>query len=74
MYGVGFVGGFWAPVADISSGARYALYYVDGYASPSVYYYRGFGFSIRCVARPVVSSESEGGGDEPDPGPKGPNN
>jgi len=59
---VGSGGGFWSPVADGSDDARDAYFGVDGDAGPSGDYVRGDGVSVRCIARPVVTSVSEGGG------------
>ena len=59
---VGSVGNFWSPVAGSVGLARDASFNVDGEALPSIYGSRGNGISVRCVARPVVSSISEGGG------------
>ena len=60
--GVGSDGYFWSPVADGSYDARGAYFGVDGGASPSGLSDRGGGISVRCIARPVVTSESDGGG------------
>ena len=68
--GVGGGGGCWSPVADGAGNARLADFDVGGGAGPSNGGYRGYGYSVRCVARPVVSSLSEGGGGG---GPLGPN-
>ena len=67
---VGYDGNFWSPVPGGSDTARYGYFYVGGYVNPSVGNSRSYGYSVRCVARPVVSSDSGGGGG----GPKGPNN
>ncbi len=67
---VGGVGGYWSPVAGGAVRARVALFGVNGGANPSRNDDRGGGYSVRCVARPVVSSDSEGGGGG---SPKGPN-
>ena len=61
---VGGSGSFWSPVADGSGYARYAYFYVDGYAYPSGNVDRGHGDSVRCVARPVAGSGSGSGGGE----------
>ena len=60
--GVGYDGGFWSPVAGGSDDARYAYFDVDGGAGPSYGNGRYYGNSVRCIARPVVTSVSEGGG------------
>ena len=70
LYVVGGDGYFWSPVPDGSYYAGYGAFTVDGYVSPSDHGIRYGGLSVRCVARPVVSSGSGGGGG----GPKGPNN
>ena len=62
LLNVGIDGGFWSPVVGDEISARGAFFGVDGNADPSYYGLRGGGTSIRCVARPVVSSTSEGGG------------
>ena len=59
---VGAGGGFWAPVPDGNNAARYAGFDVDGYVYPSDYYDRNYGYSVRCILRPVVNSVSDGGG------------
>ena len=59
---VGDVGFFWAPVPDGSANARLAYFAVAGYVDPSFNYDRGYGNSVRCILRPVVNSESDGGG------------
>ena len=69
LYNVGYGGGFWSPVPIGSGIARYGYFNVDGYVNPSDGSNRYFGNSVRCVARPVVSSDSGGGGG----GPEGPN-
>ena len=69
--GVGLVGGFWSPVVDGSGDARGAYFNVDGYVGPSDGNYRGNGYSVRCVARPVSSTTSESGGGGGG-GPEGP--
>ena len=69
LYGVGLDGYFWSPVPNGSNGARGGGFYVDGGdVSPSVRSGRYNDNSVRCVARPVVSSVSGGGGG----GPEGP--
>lgn len=67
---VGVDGGFWSPVPDGSYGARDGGFGVDGDVNPSGVSNRLGGRSVRCVARPVVSSVSGGGGG----GPEGPFN
>ena len=62
LYGAGGDGNFWSPIARDAGRARGASFDVDGYANLSDIDYRGGGNSVRCVARPVVSSVSEGGG------------
>ena len=59
---VGNDGGFWAPVPDGSGRVRGAYFDVDGGASPSAYRHRSYGYSVRCILRPVVNSVSDGGG------------
>ena len=59
---VGGGGSFWSPVAGGSDGARSAAFDVDGFASPSDDGFRDYGYSVRCVARPVAGSVSESGG------------
>ena len=56
LLGVGFGGSFWSPVVIGSSSARGAYFYVDGFVYPSGYRGRGYGGSVRCVARPVSST------------------
>ena len=53
---VGYDGYFWSPVADGSSYARYAYFVVDGGSYPSVLSVRDYGYSVRCIARPVAGS------------------
>ena len=69
LYGAGLVGGFWSPVANNVDTAGGAVFNVDGNTYPSSLGYRGHGYSVCCVARPVVSSGSGGGGGG---GPEGP--
>ena len=69
LFGVGLGGNFWSPVPDGSGLARGGLFGVDGVVGSSDGSGRGDGNSVRCVARPVVSSVSGGGGG----GPLGPN-
>ena len=59
---VGYAGYYWSPVADGADFARNAFFVVVGYSGPSVNFNRENGYSVRCVARPVASSESGGGG------------
>ena len=59
---VGNDGNYWSPVANGSNNARNANFNVDGNSNPSNNDNRGNGISVRCVARPVASSDSEGGG------------
>ena len=42
-------GFYWSSVGCNSSNA-YNQYFVSGYVNPSNYYYRYYGFSLRCVA------------------------
>ena len=61
---VGASGGFWSPVVRSSVDAYYAGFGMDGGAGPSVSFFRDYGDSVRCVARPVTSTlqwESGGG-------------
>ncbi len=60
--GVGVGGAFWSPVVYDRYAAGYAYFGVDGGSVPSDYSGRINGYSVRCVARPVSSSISEGGG------------
>ena len=53
---VGSDGTFWSPVADGSSVAWDAAFSVDGYSYPSVGLDRYYGYSVRCIARPVAGS------------------
>ncbi len=67
-YGVGLFGLFWSPVPNGSGSAGAGNFYVDGSVYPSGLDVRGDGGSVRCVARPVVSSVSgsgSGGGEVP---------
>ena len=68
LFGVGGGGLFWSPVPGGSSYAGDGYFNVDGGDIPSDGGDRLDGDSVRCVARPVVSSDSGGGGG----GPKGP--
>ena len=68
LYDVGSFGVFWSPVVDFEIFVRSAYFYVDGGAGPSGAGNRGDGSSIRCVARPVSSSISGGGGGSEEPG------
>ena len=62
LYDVGYDGVFWSPVAEGSSNAERARFYVDGLSEPSDRSYRGEGYSVRCMARPVAGSLSGSGG------------
>ena len=53
---VGAYGNFWSPVVSSSYNAYFADFYMDGGAAPSDYLDRDYGYSIRCVARPVTST------------------
>ncbi len=55
IYGVGFDGNFWSAVAAGSTDARAAAFYVVNSTYPTNIYVRGNAFSVRCIARPVVS-------------------
>ena len=66
--GVGGDGGFWSPIPDGSGDAGYAYFGIDGDSYPSDSGSQYYGYSVRCIARPVISSDSGGGGG----GPKGP--
>ena len=68
---VGSGGYFWSPVVNNSYSARSAYFGVDGYVNPSDFDDRGYGSSVRCVARPVSSTTSESGGGGGG-GPEGP--
>ena len=59
---VGGIGYFWEPVPYGSAYAGHAGFGVDDYVDPSVSNSRYFGYSVRCILRPVVNSESDGGG------------
>ena len=72
LLGVGSGGLFWSPVVSVSGDARGASFRVDGDVYPSDLGDRGYGNSVRCVARPVSSTTSESGGGGGG-GPKGPN-
>ena len=54
--GVGAYGGFWSPVVRSSYNAYSADFNMGGGAGPSGDVDRGYGYSIRCVARPVTST------------------
>ncbi|MBR6505511.1 hypothetical protein IKT18_01540 [Candidatus Saccharibacteria bacterium] len=56
---VGSGGGFWSSIAYNEVRAGYAGFDTGGYADPSYGDYRDYGLSVRCVARPVVSSWSD---------------
>ena len=61
---VGGGGDFWSPVVYNDGYAHLADFNTYGYVSPDVGDYRGRGFSVRCVARPVASTVSfDTGGD-----------
>ena len=64
--GAGAFGNFWSPVVLTSDYAYLAAFDMYGGAHPSGNFLRGFGNSIRCVARPVTSTLEwgSGGGDE----------
>ena len=62
LVNVGSDGYFWAPVPGGSDFARGAYFNIDGLIAPSGYYYRHSGYSVRCILRLVVNSESDGGG------------
>ena len=73
LLGVGGGGYFWSPVVDDSGDAGDAYFGVGGYVDPSGSDDRGYGSSVRCVARPVSSTTSESGGGGGG-GPEGPSN
>ena len=60
MGGVGAHGNFWSPVVYDGDVAGDALFNVDGGSHPSDYDSWSYGNSVRCIARPVVSSILDG--------------
>ena len=56
LVAVGYDGIFWSPVADGSRYARGADFNVVGNSYPSGNYDREYGYSVRCIARPVAGS------------------
>ena len=64
---VGYDGVFWSPVVRSVTDARLAYFDVVGVSGTSFSDCRAYGVSVRCVARPVVGSESgssSGGGED----------
>ena len=55
LYGVGWFGRFWSPVVNDEFSADNAEFYVNGHSGPSYVSSRGYGHSVRCIARPVVA-------------------
>ena len=51
---IGLGGSFWSPVPDGSDNAGFGYFYVVSDAYPSSSSARGYGDSVRCVARPVA--------------------
>ncbi|MBR0430927.1 hypothetical protein IJJ05_01390 [Candidatus Saccharibacteria bacterium] len=56
LHYVGGLGYFWSPVVYNSDNAGSAYFDMHGYSYPSFGDGRSYGRSVRCVARPVVSS------------------
>ena len=58
LLNVGDGGSFWSPVVNDSGYARYARFSVYGGVTPSGSLNRYYGYSVRCVSRPVSGSGS----------------